>query len=384
MTHPTLSHPTPTDHDTVRTDTVRPATGPAAGDRFDVHGLVDLQVAPGTPGAAQLRDMLGPFLARDTGRAAPASIRVAAAGDRLPEPSRAEDAYRYTDRSLFLPRDRVTVTATEDGFEVTGNGELLTAVIPLLDRLCTLQGAAMVHAAVVSVHGRGVLMPAWGGVGKTSTVAKLVAAKDAAFLADDWAFLHRDGQVLAYAKPMFIKPHHRTIYPHLFTGARKPLAPGRLTRPLEHLATAVHPVIVRYPRTAAFTRHWSPEHRMVHPGQVFGPDRLTDQAPVAVAIFLERYDGAAARLEPRDMDWMAARIVGNFHSELPLVSRRLITALGATGLVPLQEHFAGKAQVVRDALTAVPCHLLRLPVAWSADRASDHVAATVRQVLDAS
>ena len=43
---------------------------------------------------------------------------------------------------------------------------------------------------------------------------------------------------------------------------------------------------------------------------------------------------------------MTSRIVGNFHSELPMVSRRLIEALGATGLVPLEEYFGQKAAVV--------------------------------------
>ena len=175
----------------------------------------------------------------------------------------------------------------------------------------------MIHAAVVDFRGSGVLLPAWGGVGKTSTVAKLVAMPEVRFMADDWAFLGAGGMLMGYAKPMFIKPHHRAIYPELFQGTRKPLAPGWLTNPVAHLATAVHPVIVRYPKTAAFTRRWSPEHRMVHPEQVFGPERISSAAPAQLAIFLERYDGAEARLEARSADWMTSRIVGNFHSELP-------------------------------------------------------------------
>jgi hypothetical protein len=79
---------------------------------------------------------------------------------------------------------------------------------------------------------------------------------------------------------------------------------------------------------------------------------------------------------------MTSRIVGNFHSELPLVSRRLVEALGATRLVPLEEHFGPKAAVVRPALEDVPCSLLRLPGSWSADQASDFVANLVRSKLD--
>jgi len=155
-----------------------------------------------------------------------------------------------------------------------------------------------------------------------------------------------------------------------------------LTSTVSSVATAVHPVIVRYPRTAAFTRRWSPEHRMVHPADVFGAGKIASRAPARLAIFLERFDGAEARLERRTEAWMAARIVGNFHSELPLVSRRLIEALGATGLVPLGEHFSVKTSVITRALGDVPCFVLRLPATWSADRTSDHVAGTVTSMVD--
>ncbi|MCU1548354.1 MAG: hypothetical protein JWO29_1305 [Arthrobacter sp.] len=352
--------------------------GASAGASFDVHGVVGVEVEPGTPGESQLRDMLAPFLGESQ-----ASRRITIGGriSRVAGQSHAEDAYRFTGDSLFIHADRVQIRETQDGYRIEGAGELLTAVIPLLDRLCIQEETAMIHAAVVDFRGSGVLLPAWGGVGKTSTVAKLVAMRDVRFMADDWAFLGAGGMLMGYAKPMFIKPHHRAIYPDMFRGARKPLAPGWLTTPVAHLATAVHPVIVRYPKTAAFTRRWSPEHRMVHPERVFGASRISSAAPAQLAIFLERYDGTDARLEARSTEWMTSRIVGNFHSELPVVSRRLVEALGATSLVPLEDHFGQKAAVVRRALEGVPCWLLRLPATWSADQASDFVANLVRSKL---
>ncbi|MGO4856372.1 hypothetical protein [Arthrobacter sp. 2MCAF14] len=352
-------------------------TSPAVA--FDVHGRVGIRVAQGTPGEAQLRDMLAPFLGPS---ASNLQLNISGGVTPVPAQSHAEDAYRYTDDSLFLPEDRVQVTRAENGFMVEGAGELLTAIVPLLDHLCIRQDTAMVHAAMVNYRGAGILMPAWGGVGKTSTVAKLLAMPDVGFMADDWGFITAEGTLLSYAKPMFIKPHHRPIYPELFQGIRKPLAPGWLTSTISGVATAVHPVIVRYPRTAAFTRRWSPEHRMVHPADVFGPGKIVPQAPARIAVFLERFDEAEARLERRTEAWMAARIVGNFHSELPFVSRRLIEALGATGLVPLGEHFSAKTSVITRSLSDVPCFVLRLPVAWSADRTSDFVAGTVTSMVD--
>jgi hypothetical protein len=363
---------------TATTPSRRGAT--VTGAVFDIHGMVAVRVEERTPGEAQLRDMLGPFLGESQ---AALQIRVRGPQSAPPEQSTAEDVYRFTADSLTLPRDRVTIIRSIDGFRVEGGGELLTAVIPVLDRLCVMQQAAMVHAAIVDYQGTGVLMPAWGGVGKTSTIAKLVALPGVRFLADDWGFLRSDGTLLGYAKPMFIKPHHREIYPQLFTGVRKPLAPGRLIAPLSRFATAVHPVIVRHPRTAAFTRRWSPEHRMVTPADVFGPDNIAASAPVRLAIFLERFDGVVPSLHSCTTEWMASRTVGNFHAELPLVSRRLVEALGATGLVPLDRHFGEKTAVVAQALHDVPRMLLRLPISWSADHASDHIAGVVGELVAA-
>ena len=110
-------------------------------------------------------------------------------------------------------------------------------ILPVLEWVGVRRGAAMVHAATVSLGGRGVLMPAWGGVGKTSTMARLTARPDGLFMGDDWAWVDTDQTLLGYATPMFLKPHHRELYPHVFTERRKPMAPSALTDTVASLAT---------------------------------------------------------------------------------------------------------------------------------------------------
>src|SRR5687768_1452865 len=125
-------------------------SGEASGASFDIHGVVGIDVAPGTPGESQLRDMLAPFLGKSA-----ASRWLSISEEILPVPaqSHAEDAYRFTDNSLYLPADRVQVIETAEGYQIRGSGELLTAVIPLLDRLCVQEETAMIHAAVVDFRG---------------------------------------------------------------------------------------------------------------------------------------------------------------------------------------------------------------------------------------
>jgi hypothetical protein len=78
---------------------------------------------------------------------------------------------------------------------------------------------------------------------------------------------------------------------------------------------------------------------------------------------------------------MVARMLGNFHNELPMHSREIVNLLGAVGMVPLDRLFAEKAAVLDQALTGLPTFLLRVPRAWGADRASDAIVAELDSVL---
>ena len=68
---------------------------------------------------------------------------------------------------------------------------------------------------------------------------------------------------------------------------------------------------------------------------------------------------------------MVDRVLGNFHAELSLSSRELLTAMAATGMISPSTLFARKASIVRDAIGDLRTHLLQVPVEMSADQASD-------------
>jgi hypothetical protein len=346
-----------------------PADSAERGLTLDIHGRVALYVEPDVPSLDILATMFAPFVT-DTEALEP-DIVVRRAHEPINDPSHNEHDYRYDDRSVWLSDMDVQISRDAAVYTVSGSRELLTAVLPLIDELTTMSGAAMIHATTVEIGGQGILMPAWGGVGKTSTMAKVLKHSDCRFMGDDWGFLTSDGELLGYAKPMFIKPHHRPIYPHLFTGRRKPLIPSRLSRPIGRLTTLVHPVVTKAPAIAAVIRRWSPEHKMVTPAQAFPDIDVSTKAPLRAAIFVERYDGDVVELEPRNSDWMLNRLVGNFYCELPQQSRDVITALSATGMAPMHTTFSAKAEVVRKGIDGIACHLLRVPAEWTADRASD-------------
>jgi hypothetical protein len=347
---------------------------------FNFHDYATMRVARQAPTAALLTDMFAPFLTSQvaehhdltvTGRIVPIS-----------GVSYGETEYEYTDQSLFLKDSQVQILRDEDGWHLNGTRELLVSAVPLLDRILTTRGVAMIHAATVAYHGRGICIPAWGGTGKTSTIAKLLKRDGFSFMGDDWAFLADDARLLGYAKPMFIKPHHRPIYPHLFQKRRKPLVPVRFTRPLGRLTTLVHPFVTKYPRFARVTRKFSPEHMMVTPRQAFPTATITTEAPLALTVFVERFAGDRAILNEKSTEWMVSRMIGNFHAEIARQSQEVVTALGAAGLVPIERTFGDKAAVLRAALADKPTYLLQVPQAFPPDQASDVIVAQLEELLE--
>jgi hypothetical protein len=347
--------------------------------QFDVHGLVTMAVESEAPTADQLSTMFGAFRT-ETITLVP-DIEVKGSVATRPGMSLLEHELAYDDEAVFMPHAGVQIVHAGGQWQVQGAGELLTSVLPVLDLVAVQHGYAMIHAATMEIDGIGVAMPAAGGTGKTSTIAKAMRWPDTAFMGDDWAFVSEQSELLGYAKPMFIKPHHRPIYPHLFQGVRKPLVPPLLSGPVSRLTTIVHPAFARRPKLAAFSRRWSPEHRMVAPSHALQGKRISARAPLGLVVFVERWQGSDVRTFERDAAWMTSRMIGNWHIEMSRHSRDVLTSLGASGLVSLDEIFAEKANLLRAAMANCRIALVQVPAAMSADEASDAIVARLRNLV---
>jgi len=364
---------------TIRPGTATDGSSPPSWLEFDIHGHLGMRVEATAPTAPQLEEMFAPFRTSGLERV---DLTVSGRSEPLDQASHAEEDFHYNGRGLFMAASGVQIERQDGGYRASGSRELLTTVLPLVDSILVRRGVAMIHAATFTYRGQGVAMPAAGGTGKTSTVAKLVRLQGVSFMGDDWAFASRHQELLGYAKPMFIKPHHKPIYPHLFDGLRKPLVPSSLSMPVARLTTLVHPVVTQYPRIAGLSRRWSPEHMMVTPRQAFPEATIATEAPLRLAVFVERYDGPSSVMEERTTDWMVSRLIGNFHAEVTRHSQEVMTVLGAVGLLPLEETFACKAEVLNSALAGRPAHLLRVPRQMSADQASDSIVEHLQRLLD--
>jgi hypothetical protein len=354
---------------------VRPAR---PGDEWlflDVHDRLGIRVRRDAPGVRQLAEMFSPFLVP---RLAHHELSVEGTPEQLVGMVASDGEHRYRPDAIELP-GRLQVISSGQGFRLTGTGEMLAPVLALLDALIVGRGAAMVHAAAVARDGLGVCLAAAGGAGKTSATIGLVRGHGFAFMGDDWNFISDDGRILGYAKPLFVRPHHRGLYPQLFADKRQPLVPPWLVGPLGRIATAAHPMISQRPALARVARRWWPEHMIVAPHVALPEVPVQTSAVLAAAVFLELSSGPEITLEPRDPAWMASRLLCDFAAELPRAARELQTLLGAAGLLRLDAVMAEKARILRRALSGRPCFVLRTPEGMR----SEDAAVTIAEHVDA-
>ena len=90
-------------------------------------------------------------------------------------------------------------------------------LLPVLHLALTRRGASLVHAAAIQIKDAGVLLPAWGGTGKTSVLISLLRDFNCDFLADDLGILTSDGYCHRLGNTINVLDYNLRAYPDLRT-----------------------------------------------------------------------------------------------------------------------------------------------------------------------
>lgn len=87
----------------------------------------------------------------------------------------------------------------------------------LLELLFIQQGITFVHGASVAVDKeRGILLLAFGGIGKTCFVAKAAKKERVTLLGDDLILVSSDGRLYSYPRPFCLYGYHKELFPEFF------------------------------------------------------------------------------------------------------------------------------------------------------------------------
>jgi hypothetical protein len=192
----------------------------------------------------------------------------------------------------------ITLTVTQEC------NEWLTICLQLLllELDCTL-----IHAAALEKNGEVVLLPSWGGVGKTATVMKMVSEGGWRLLGDDLVILNGN-QVEPFLKPFVIYPYHQSLFPEIFMQHKgKVVTNLKLSKMMSKSIPLAKKIMRPIPRLLAFARKYNPQSMRVSPMKIFKENELSTGGELKKVIWLERTVGEKTEYYQEDVERIVSK-----------------------------------------------------------------------------
>ncbi len=325
---------------------------------YNLHNVLRVRVEKGHPSEYAARFVFGPFQT-DPLDEVDLSLQFEPPG--IGQHCIASYSYLFTENHVYLKQYKMHIARDGAAFVLAGKRDLVPYIGPVMQWLLMQKDHSMVHSAAVAVGGRGILLPGWGGTGKTSAITCLLKdVADTSFLSDDYTILSAKGELLAYPKAFFIYPYHRGLFPHLFKAKHKPLVPPVLSGLLERIRTVVRPICMAFPRLENLARRLTPEHMQVPARLALPQANFCDKAPLQTVLFVERHSADKTELDRMDPAEAVPKMVGNWYYEQGRCGQDAFLALGATAVIPAPEYFSKMASIIEAACRDRPIFCLRM------------------------
>ncbi len=359
-----------------------------SADVYDIHGLCTITVASDVPARSVLEETFRHFAVEGAGGPGGGRrLRIVASVDEVVagEVARRGGARGpgYVSGGSWFVLDDRSLAARSDGEDLIAgsDGNIDRAVLFLLDWLLLDASVCLVHTAIASVNGHGVLISGWGGVGKTATLARLCRADGGAFIADDMGFISEAGRCLSLPKPMYVYPYHRDLFPELFAGRHKPLVPPAATRQVERIRRRVRPLFELDPRLENWARRHTPEHMKTDPTDALPGVPVEESAPVDLVIRLERTSpsGTEIGVEVVEPSEAVNGLVHEFvHEVADIPGFRPAFAATSAGIRPLSTWLNLREEILNRAVDGSTCVRVSVPEGVDGTATAEAVAQIVR------
>ncbi len=346
---------------------------------FNIHDLVRMRVEAGHPSERSVRLVFGHF---ETNFLDKVDLTLEYHPPQIGNHSFASESYIFTDSHVYLKNYKLHLVNNDNNFILASKRDLLPFASPVIQWLLVRQQHCFVHGAAVAVNGRGILLPSWGGTGKTSAIVCLLKeVPQCGFLSDDYTILSSDGCLLSFPKAFFIYPYHRGLFPHLFKAKHKPLIPGALSGIVERIRTVIRPAIMACPKLENFARRFTPEHMQV-PARTALPDAsFVDSVPLETVLFIQRYSAPGTCIDQIDLSQAKRWLIGNWYYEQGRCARDMLLGVAGTGVLDYEKYFSGMSSVINAAFNNLRIYRLRLGEMTPA-QTSKAVTDAVRQILE--
>ncbi|MDO5555315.1 MAG: hypothetical protein Q4G09_01260 [Clostridia bacterium] len=166
------------------------------------------------------------------------------------------------------------------------NQEANEWIMIMLNIMLLKQNYSIIHAAAVSNEKGALLLPSWGGVGKTASVAKLIK-KGYKLLGDDMNIIDEKGIIYPLPKKFVLYFYHKDLFPEVFS-KKGPRCNNFVNNIYELIKQPIKRVLRCIPGLLAYLRKHNPQSIRVSPVEIFGKDVIGNKTNINQIIWIER------------------------------------------------------------------------------------------------
>lgn len=234
-------------------------------------------------------------------------------------------------------------------------------------------GYSLIHAAGVEKDGKVLLMPAWGGVGKTATVCKFIRQYGWHLLGDDLVIIGHN-KVKPFLKPFVIYPYHKNLFPELFdNGENHTVKNLKLSSAMSALIPTVKRVLRPFPHFLAYLRKHNPQSMRVSPHKIFQEEQISKGGTLFLAVWLERVPDEQQSLVELSPAQIVSKALTVSSTELFAEKLDSIFHMCGCGMFSYAETIGKMEDIMMALFEAVPCSMIEIPVSEMIDHVGDRV-----------
>ena len=240
---------------------------------------------------------------------------------------------------------------------------IISIQLLLLEMDCTL-----IHAAALEKNGEAILLPSWGGVGKTATVMNMVCEDGWRLLGDDLVILQAN-EILPFLKPFVIYPYHKALFPKIFSENKWRVVRNlKLNKFMSKTIPIVKKIMRPIPGLLAFARKHNPQSMRISPMQIFRKEQLSVGGILNKVVWLDRITEGQIRFGEKSVEVLASKTTSVSMMELFADRLNCLFALCGSGIFDYRKIFFKMYELIYQAYKSTSCFELEIPKSISIDK----------------
>lgn len=257
------------------------------------------------------------------------------------------------------------IERTQQGFTLTVSQECNEWLVILLQLSLLAAGYTLLHAAALEKDRKTLLLPSWGGVGKTATVMRFVRDHGWKLLGDDLVIIGK-GRILPFLKPFVIYPYHKKLFPEIFeSGENRTVKNLKLSSWMSRIIPGVKRALRPFPRLLAFLRKHNPQSMRVAPKRIFSNDQLSCGGFPDKMVWLERSCALTVEYRRCALEELASKAVSVTSVELFAAKLEAVYHMCGAGIISFDDVFFRMKSIIESVGKSCECSILLIPTAVS-------------------